>query len=235
MIKGMSITENIKIIEERIQKSCDLAGRKRGEITLMAVSKFEPEQKIKEAFNAGIRFFGESRVKEAGGKFSDFNNDYPGASLHLIGSLQRNKAKNAVLLFDCIQSADRDDLILELAKHSSLRQSPLDILLEVHTGEESKSGYESLDELFKAAELVIGSDKLKPQGLMTMAPFTTDKNIIRSSFKKLFNAGRELEKRFPCGDGINWSCLSMGMSDDFEIAIEEGSTMLRIGSAIFKD
>ena len=265
------IAVNIAKIEERIAKACYSAGRKREEITLMAVSKFEPVEKIEEAFRCGIKFFGESRVKEAAEKFDFFNkikqdserslketkssgnnlNREKNVELHMIGSLQRNKAKQAVLVFDCIQSIDRIELIDELVKHLPLRSQPLNILLEMHTGEESKSGFDSFDVLFSAAEHILNTGFLKPKGLMTMAPFTTDTELIRSSFRQLVKAQKELQKRFPFikndskkrddtnNDGIinegNWDILSMGMSNDFEIAIEEGSTMLRIGSAIFKD
>jgi pyridoxal phosphate enzyme (YggS family) len=232
----MLVADNIAKLEERIHKACDLAGRKRSDITLMGVSKFVPTSRIEEAYNAGLRCFGESRVKEAADKFNIFLNNHKDTQLHLIGSLQRNKAKSAALLFDCIQSADRDELIQELSKHSLFRHEPLKIMLEFHTGEETKSGYENIDALLKAAELVLKSEKLKPAGLMTMAPFTTDADLIRSSFRQLVKAQKEIEKRFPGIEGEhNWSCLSMGMSNDFEIAIEEGSNLLRIGSAIFKE
>ena len=230
----MSIAENITRIEERIQKACDTAGRKRGDITLMGVSKFEPVNKAEEAFHAGIRYFGESRVKEALSKFETFKDERP-VRLHLIGSLQRNKAKQAALFFDCIQSVDRPQLILELARYASLREKPLEILLELHTGEESKSGFKDFDSLFMAAQTVMESANLKPSGLMTMAPFTADKEVIRRSFRQLVKAREELVKRFSSDNGKNWACLSMGMSNDFETAVEEGSTMLRIGSLIFKD
>jgi len=231
-IIGMSITGNIEKVEERIQKACDSAGRKREEITLMGVSKFEPVNAVEEAFCAGITCFGESRVKEGTEKFETFRNEHPEVRLHMIGSLQRNKAKSAALFFDCIQSVDRQQLIDELDKHVHLKKEPLEILLELHTGEETKSGFAGFDELFKAAENLLGKEKLKPAGLMTMAPFTDDTKIIRNSFRQLVKARKELEKRFPSGE--DWKCLSMGMSNDFETAIEEGSTMLRIGSLIFK-
>jgi pyridoxal phosphate enzyme (YggS family) len=154
------------------------------------------------------------------------------AELHLIGSLQRNKAKQAVLFFDCVQSVDSPELITELAKHSPEREKPLEVFLELHTGEMSKSGFENLDGLFDAAELVCGCAYLKPAGLMTMAPFTEDTRLIRASFRALVKAREELGRRFP---KENWRCLAMGMSNDFEIAVEEGSTLLRIGSAIFKE
>ncbi|MCL2066997.1 MAG: YggS family pyridoxal phosphate-dependent enzyme [Treponema sp.] len=226
----MSIAENIFDIEERIQRACGRAGRKRDGITLMAVSKFQPINMVEEAWQAGIRYFGESRVQEGIDKFGRFRVEHPEAVLHLIGSLQRNKAKKAALFFDCIQSVDREELIVELGK-SGVREKPLPVLLELHTGEESKSGFSGLDSLFRAAELVLESTVLCPQGLMTMAPFTGDRDAIRASFRMLAGAGAELGRRFPPAE--NWACLSMGMTNDFEIAIEEGATLLRIGSAIF--
>ena len=225
----MSIAKNIAKIEERLLAALNRAGRKREEITLMGVSKFVPEEKIMEAFNAGISCFGESRVKEAIEKFASLKNEFTGIQLHLIGSLQRNKAKPAAGFFDCIQSVDREELITELVKHISFRENKLDVLLELHTAEDSKSGFASVEALLRAVELVLLCDKLKPIGLMTMAPNTGDTSVIRSSFRALVKARDELEKRFPS----HWSCLSMGMTGDFEIAIEEGSTLLRIGTAIF--
>jgi pyridoxal phosphate enzyme (YggS family) len=229
----MSIAENIAKIEERIQKACDSSGRKRDEVILMGVSKFVPAGSIEEAFLAGIRVFGESRVKEAAEKLDTFRSKHPEVQLHLIGSLQRNKAKQAAVFFDCVQSVDRDELVVELAKYALVREKPLEVFLELHTGEETKSGFADFDALFKAAELVLGAVNLKPAGLMTMAPFTTNTDLIRSSFRQLVKARNELQKRFPPKE--NWACLSMGMSNDFETAIEEGSNLLRIGSAIFKD
>jgi pyridoxal phosphate enzyme (YggS family) len=228
----MPVGENVAIVEERIQKACDCAGRKRDEITLMGVSKFVPIEDVKEAFNAGIRCFGESRVKEGTEKFEYFRDEHPEVQFHLIGSLQRNKTKPAILFFDCIQSVDRIELIDELAKYVHLKGKPLEVLLEMHTGEETKRGFTEIDGLCRAAELILGKVNLKPAGLMTMAPFTEDKEKIRASFRQLVKARNELEKRFPPKE--NWSCLSMGMSNDFEIAVEEGATMLRIGSLIFR-
>jgi uncharacterized pyridoxal phosphate-containing UPF0001 family protein len=171
-------------------------------------------------------------VKEAAEKFETFRKDHPDVLLHLIGSLQRNKAKAAALFFDRIQSVDREELIDELVKHAGAEKR-LEVLLELHTGEETKSGFAGLDSLFKAAEKVCAASNLKPAGLMTMAPYTEDTELIRASFRKLAEARKELGRRFPPEE--NWSCLSMGMSNDFEIAIEEGASLLRIGSLIFKD
>jgi len=227
----MSVADNVERIEERIASACARSGRRRDEITFMAVTKFQELSAVREAWDAGIRCFGESRVQEAAGKFDGFRETHPGAHLHFVGGLQRNKARAAVALFDCIQSVDRESLALELAKQAEGRGSPLPVLLEFRTGEDSKSGFTDPDDLFRVTELILGGSLLEMRGLMTMAPFTDDEAAVRSAFRRLAKVRRELELRFP-GEG-NWSCLSMGMSGDFEIAIEEGSTLLRIGGAVF--
>jgi len=229
------IAENIEKTEECIMKACLRSGRKREDITLMAVTKFMPIESVTEAWDAGIRCFGESRVQEAVSKFDTFRTEHAGAKLHLIGALQRNKAKTAAAFFDCIQSVDRESLAEELAKHSGGRSETLPILLELRTGEDSKSGFESPDDLFRAVELILACPTLGIRGLMTLAPNTAEDAPVRAAFRKLALAARELEKRFPNTAEHNFGCLSMGMSGDFETAIEEGSTMLRIGSAIFGD
>jgi len=131
---------------------------------------------------------------------------------------------------------DRESLAEELAKHAAARNKggALPVLLELRTGEDSKSGFESLDGLFKVAELIMACPTLSIRGLMTLAPNTSDEAPVRAAFRKLASARQELENRFQnTAEGHSFTCLSMGMSGDFETAIEEGSTMLRIGSAIF--
>jgi pyridoxal phosphate enzyme (YggS family) len=194
----------------------------------MGVSKFQPPEAVEAAWRWGLRLFGENRVQEAAGKFEGLH--CPGLELHLIGSLQRNKAKTAVSLFDCVQSVDRDELIDHLGNLSAQRESPLSILLEFHCGEESKAGYPEEDDLFRAAERALAFPGLRIQGLMTMAPNTQDKAPVRAAFRRLAAAREALRARFPDSD---WQVLSMGMSGDFETAIEEGSTLVRIGTAIF--
>ena len=231
------ITARLELVEEKIEAACRRSGRNRQEIRLMGITKFHPLEAVEAAWKAGIRLFGESRVQEGIDKFSRFW-DGPGgkslrkdgAELHLVGSLQRNKAKVAAAFFDCIQSVDRDTLIDTLGALTVERESPLMVMLEYHTGEETKAGFLSRDSLFRAAEKVLSFPGIKPAGLMTMAPFTEDKAAIRSSFRELAVARDELQKRFSAG---NWSCLSMGMTNDYEIAIEEGSTLIRIGTALF--
>jgi pyridoxal phosphate enzyme (YggS family) len=238
------IAARLQSLEERIEAACLRSGRKRSEIQVMAVTKFHPLESVEAAYSAGIRLFGESRVKEGTEKFTGFWEVHKrdrnivnrvdvangiGVQLHLIGSLQRNKAKTAAAFFDCVQSVDRDSLVDELGNLTTGREYPLMVMLEYHTGEESKAGFPDMDSLYRAAERTLSFSGLRPVGLMTMAPFTGDEVAVRASFRNLMAARAELEKRFP---GY-WSCLSMGMTGDFEIAIEEGSTILRIGTAIF--
>lgn len=229
------IAENINKIEERILNACLRSGRKREDITLMAVTKFMPLEAVMEAWNAGIRCFGESRVQEAVAKLDGFRTEQQGAELHLIGALQRNKAKTAAVFFDCIQSVDRQELAQELAKHIETKKT-LPILLELRTGEDSKSGFTNMDALFRTVEFILACPTLSIRGLMTLAPNTGEDAPVRAAFRKMAAAKLELERQFPDTDGgHSFACLSMGMSGDFETAIEEGSTMLRIGSAIFGD
>lgn len=227
----MSVRDNIARTEERIQRACERSGRRREEIRLMAVSKFQSLDAIAEAYQAGIRLFGESRVQEARAKFGSPLPGMADVELHCIGQLQRNKAKAAVQLFSCIQSVDRNELIMELAHQCQREQKHIDILLELHTGENSKTGYPDVNALSEGAELVLAYPQLHLRGLMTMAPYTDDTLLIRRSFKSLVAAQKTLHQQFP---ELTLDVLSMGMSNDFEIAIEEGSTLLRIGTALFK-
>jgi pyridoxal phosphate enzyme (YggS family) len=226
----VSIRESIIKVQEKIHQSCARCGRNPNEIQLMGVSKFHSAEEVEEAWNAGIKLFGENRVQEAAGKFPAFIEAHPETELHLIGNLQRNKVKSAVSLFNCIESVDRESLINELGKLSADREKPLRLLLELHTGEESKSGFLTMDELFRGIELIHQFPTLKIEGLMTMAPYTDDEALIRKSFRTLVDAQKKAQQHFP---DIDFSCLSMGMTNDYEIAIEEGSTLLRIGTAIF--
>jgi pyridoxal phosphate enzyme (YggS family) len=226
----MAIAEAARRIQERISEVCLRSGRNPAELTLMGVSKFHGLPELDEAWEGGIRLFGENRVQEAAEKFTLFKQKHPEAELHMIGSLQRNKAGTAAALFDGIQSVDRDLLIDELGGLTSGRDKPLMILLELHTGEDTKTGYPDVESLYRAAEKALSYPGLALRGLMTMAPHTEDQKRIRAAFRSLVWAKNRLESRFP---GAGWSCLSMGMSGDFEIAIEEGSTLVRIGSAIF--
>lgn len=228
----MTIKERIETVRERMEKAALRSGRKLSEIRLMGVSKFHPEEKITEAVNAGLLLFGENRVQEAAQKFPSLKEKNPALELHMIGSLQRNKAKNIPNLFDAVQSLDRDEIITALGNLAAEKAVIVKVLLELQTGEESKSGFGDADSLARGAELALSFPGLCLMGLMTMAPYTREEVPIRKSFRALVSAQAFLKKRFPQAE---LSCLSMGMTNDFETAIEEGSTLIRIGTAIFGD
>lgn len=197
----------------------------------MAVTKFRGAGEAGEAWDAGVRLFGESRVQEAVAKLGGFRGTRPGAEIHLIGSLQRNKAKAAAAFFDGVQSVDRESLADELARVCAGRESPLPVLLEWRTGEESKNGFADEPALLRATETILASPFLEIRGLMTMAPFVDDEPALRGAFRALARLRDGMARRYPAAG--RWDCLSMGMSGDFELAVEEGSTLVRIGGAIF--
>ena len=227
-----SIKENINIIKERIIKAEIKAGRKTDEVRLMAVSKFHPVEQIKEAINEGQLLFGENRVQEACEKFPEIIDSNNLVELHMIGKLQSNKVKNIVKIASCVQSIDNMTLLEEIEKQSAKIDKNIKILFEVRTGEDSKSGFTSESDLRLCLD-VLGEGKfphISPVGFMTMAPFTIEERLIRKSFITLRELADKLQSDYKC---FNFTELSMGMSNDFEIAIEEGSTMVRVGTAIF--
>ena len=228
----MNISDNLQEIKNKIQKAEIKSGRKPGSVKLMAVSKFHPSEEIVQAINAGQLLFGENRVQEASEKFPSLFETYPNIDLQLIGQLQTNKVKNAVKIASCIQSVDRLELIKEIEKQCAKIGKKINILFEIHTGEASKSGYENIDLVKESLDFCAKGDfpHVNPVGFMTMAPFTDDEKLIRKSFITLRTCAENLQKQY---NMFNLTELSMGMSGDFEIAIEEGSTMVRVGTAIF--
>lgn len=227
----MGVKENLAKVKAEIDSISKKCGRE-GKVKLLAVSKFHPASSVLEAAEAGQILFGENRVQEASEKFCEVAKKFPAARLHIIGHLQRNKVKEAVRIASCIQSVDRAEILDEIEKRCAEIGKEIEILFEYHTGEESKSGFESEDEI-RAALGKISCGKyphIKPRGFMTMAPFTEDEGAIRASFKKLRELSILMQSEFPQFDLKE---LSMGMSGDFRIAIEEGSTMVRVGTAIF--
>lgn len=201
-------------------------------IKLVAVSKFHPAEDVIEAIKAGQNLFGENRVQEAAQKFDLIRSQGFSPELHIIGSLQRNKVKEAVRIASMIQSVDRIELLDEIEKQCAKVNKRIQILLEIHTGEESKAGFTSQQEIEKALDRF--QENLYPhiqiKGLMTMAPLTDDVALIRKSFRTLKSLQKMLYEKYPQFD---FSELSMGMSGDYKIAIEEGATMVRIGTAVF--
>lgn len=232
MSGNISIKENLQSIKNRITDAEKKSGRAQGSVKLMAVSKFHPAEAVVEAYEAGQLLFGENRVQEASEKFPPLIEQHPELSVHMIGQLQSNKVKKAVTYASCIQSVDRLELLQEIEKQCAKLDRKINILFEYHTGEESKSGYTTEAELCASIEeCAKGSfPHIIPCGFMTMAPFTDDEKLIRKSFITLRELSEKLKPQFP---ELPLTELSMGMSGDFEIAIEEGSTLVRVGTAIF--
>ncbi len=228
----MDIKTNLENINVKIKEACQKAGRNPAEVKLVAVSKFHPTKDVIDAVNCGQLLFGENRVQEAKEKFTEIYKSYPEVQLHIIGTLQRNKVKDAVKIASCIESVDRVELLEEIEKQCAKIGKKIEVFLELHTGEETKSGFPDFDSLKNTAELFI-QDKFPHvtlRGLMTMAPFTEDKDLIRKSFSTLKEAKQKINALYPA---LNLTELSMGMSNDFELAVEEGSTIVRIGTSIF--
>ena len=197
----------------------------------MAVSKFHPASAVIQAIEAGQSVFGENRVQEASQKFEEVKKSFPNVKLRIIGQLQRNKVKEAVKIADAIDSVDRIELIGEIEKQAAKLDKQIQVLLELRTGEESKSGFESQEKIFEALkEIAERAPHIEPRGFMTMAPFTQDQSLVRAAFKKLKETQEKAQVQFSQFDLRE---LSMGMSGDWKIAVEEGSTMVRIGTAIF--
>jgi PLP dependent protein len=226
----VSITENLEKVRNSISTACNRSGRHTDDVKLVAVSKFQPSEAIVQAIEEGQFSFGENRVQEACSKFTIITNIYPSVTLHLIGSLQRNKIKKIVPVVSCIESIDRVELLYDLEKTCALHNKKIEILFEYHTGEQTKQGFTSESDIFTAIDTLHNCPHLQCRGLMTMAPFTQDEKEIRTSFKKLRKLQQDCSQRY---GNLDFSVLSMGMSNDFSIAIEEGSTELRIGTAIF--
>lgn len=227
-----SIQVNLETIAALIRDAEAKAGRKEGSVTLLAVSKFHPRESVLDAIAAGQMSFGENRVQEAFEKFSGMTALHPHVALHIIGTLQRNKAAKAVSVASCIESIDRLEILSELEKQCAKINKLMKIFFEYHTGEATKSGFKTYDELCKAVQFCADGNAphLVPSGFMTMAPFTDDEKKVRASFIMLREAAQKLRAQFP---SLPLSELSMGMSGDYRIAIEEGSTQVRIGTAIF--
>jgi len=214
-----TIAERVAHVRQRVERAAERAGRSPADVTIVAVSKGFPPSAIDEAVVAGIADVGENRVQEAAAKIVALR-PLP-ITWHLVGHLQTNKAKTALELFDIIHSVDSLHLA-EVLSHPD-RSGPLPILLEVNAaGEASKFGF-SPSEVAAAAQAVARLPHLDLRGLMTVAPFVSDPETVRPVFREL----RRLR------DALGLRELSMGMTDDFEVAIEEGATLVRIGRAIF--
>jgi pyridoxal phosphate enzyme (YggS family) len=223
------IKDNFQEIWERVNRALARSGRGGEKIKVVAVTKNVEVSRIEEAIGYGHTLFGENRVQEAKKKISCFTES--DISWHLIGHLQRNKVKAALSLFSMIHSLHSIALAREISKRACLEKREIDLLLQVNaSGEETKFGVKpsEVEGLLEEAE---GLANIRIKGLMTIAPFTDDVALIRKTFRtlrELFEKVREMRL-----SNSEMSFLSMGMTGDFEIAIEEGSNMLRIGTALF--
>jgi pyridoxal phosphate enzyme (YggS family) len=228
----MSISENVAELKSRVEKAAKRAGRDPGEIALMAVTKTHPPERIREAYEAGLRIFGENRVQEFSGKANALA-DLPEAEWHMIGHLQTNKAAKAAELFSAVDSVDSLKVAEKLDAAARALNKKLQVLVEVNVGgEAAKSGVASDSQ--ELEDLLIAAPRLEAlafRGLMTVPPHTEDPEGARPFFRQLRALRDQIAARkLPA---ISTDLLSMGMSHDFEVAIEEGSTGIRIGMAIF--
>ncbi len=228
----MAIAENLARVRERIEAAARRAGRRSEDIGLMAVSKTFPADCIRKAYDAGLRLFGENRVQEFAGKVDSLR-DLRDGEWHLIGHLQTNKAAKAVELFAAVDSVDSLRLAQKLNASAQQHGKKIRVLIEINVGgEAAKSGVAAESRelealLLAAAEL----EHLEFRGLMTVPPFTEDPQEARPYFRKLREFREQIAaRRLPA---VDMTALSMGMSHDFEVAIEEGSTCVRVGTAIF--
>lgn len=226
------IETKLQSVLQTIREAEKKSSRAENSVRLLAVSKFHPLNLILDAIAAGQFFFGENRVQEAREKFFEVFKTQQNVRLHLIGSLQKNKVSHAVKIAHCIESVDRITLLQELQRICEKQNKKIEILFELHTAEDSKAGFENFASLHEAVELCANGNfpNIIPKGFMTMAPFTNDEKLIRKSFITLRETKEKLQKEF---SSLSLSELSMGMSGDYKIAIEEGSTEVRIGTAIF--
>jgi pyridoxal phosphate enzyme (YggS family) len=224
-----SLQANVRKVQERIAAAARRAGRDPAEVTLVAVTKTQSRAVIRAARELGLLHFGENRVEEAEAKVGDLPGDI---TWHMIGHIQSRKAKRVVPLFHVVHSVDSVKLARRLSRLCAERATPLPVLLEFNvSGEESKYGFAAGSETpLEAVAEIVALPHLEVQGLMTMAPIVTDPEEARPTFVRLRQVRDGLLAAFP---RTAWHHLSMGMTDDFEVAIEEGATIVRVGRAIF--
>ncbi len=216
----LDIRDNLEKVQQAVERACRRSSRKPDDVSVITVSKTVEIERIKLSIEAGVKALGENRVQEAKDKVAVLGRPVP---WHLIGSLQTNKAKDAVQLFDWIHSVDRLELAQELSRRAHSAERTLNILLQVNLGDEPQKGGVAPAETKRLCEAIVGLPGLRVRGLMAIPPAAPVPEETRPHFRAL----RELR------DGLGLEQLSMGMSADYEAAIAEGATHLRIGTAIF--
>lgn len=234
------IDDNLRQVQARIAEAAGRAGRDPSEVLLVGISKTHGIEVIQAAYEAGLRHFGENRVYEAEGKIREARTLLPADVVwHMVGHIQSRKARDAAPLFDWIHSVDRLKIARRLSD-AATGGRPVQALLQVNiSGEESKYGFDlsswpedeaQAEHFFAAVEQILALPGLEVQGLMTLAPYTDEPETVRPVFRRLRELRDVLRERFP---EVRWPHLSMGMSGDYEVAVEEGATMVRVGTAIF--
>lgn len=222
----MTILDNYKRIKDKVEETALSCGRNPADITIISVSKTFSAEIVQEAINSGIKIFGENKVQEALDKFRNINKDF---ELHMIGHLQSNKTKDAVRLFDVIHSIDKISTAFRLNSDAEKSGKIQRIFLQLKTTDEDTKSGASPDEIISLTEAVLTMKNIQLEGLMSIGPNTDDKRLIEKSFIETAEMLDKINNRF----GLSLNGLSMGMSGDFTIAIKEGATIIRIGSAIF--
>lgn len=227
----MGISENLNVVRDRISTACREAGRSVDDVALMAVSKVHPAEFLLEAYAAGHRLFGENRVQEFQAKVTELGAAFSGpdrARFHLIGPLQNNKTSKAAELFDAVDTIDSAKTAQRLSSSALSLGKVLPVLVEVKLSEEESKHGVAAENLASLLEELAGVRGVNVQGLMTVPPWSEDPEVARPYFRRLRELRDQMQGKYP---GLTE--LSMGMSNDFAVAIQEGSTCVRIGTAIF--
>ncbi len=222
------LKDNFETVEKNVANACARAGRDRSEVTLIAVSKTKPVEMLREVYDAGARDFGENKVQEICEKYDKLPSDI---KWHMIGHLQRNKVKQVIDKVTLIHSVDSYRLAQEISVQAQKKGLSIPILIEVNiAGEESKFGI-STDDTIQLVEEIAALPNLKIQGLMTIAPYVVDPEENRLYFRQIKQLSVDIKNKNI--DNVSMDILSMGMTGDYEVAIEEGATMVRVGTGIF--
>ena len=222
------IRDQLHDVEKKIQAACERAGRKREEVTLIAVSKTKPVEVLQEAYDLGVRVLGENKVQELTEQYDALPRDI---RWHMIGHLQTNKVKYIVEKAELIHSVDSLRLAQAIEKEAAKRERTVDILVEVNVAEEESKFGVRVDEVIPFIEKLALFSHIHVCGLMTIAPFVENPEENRPIFKNLHKLSVDIAHKNI--DNVNVNILSMGMTNDYEVAIEEGATMVRVGTGIF--
>lgn len=222
------IFENIEHVKQEIEKACKNAGRKKEDVTLIAVSKTKPVSMLREAYEAGARDFGENKVQELLDKIPEMPDD---VRWHMIGHLQRNKVKYIVDKVCLIHSVDSLRLAEEISKEATKKEVEVNILIEVNVAEEESKFGAAVQQTLELVKQIAGLPSIHIQGLMTIAPYTENAEENRLYFKKLKQLSVDIKDKNI--DNVNMNVLSMGMTGDYQVAVEEGATFVRVGTGIF--